>query len=136
MATSINNSGITFPDSTTQTTAATGVPSTLTGVGATIIMYSTYSGNVSVGSTLSGSYLFYASNNYLNTWGAIEVSGNRVNATSTFVANIAAIANNVTFTVLGVGTWMVVGGHGTPATTYNSCSNNTTISLGIYRRIS
>lgn len=133
MPTSINSSGITFPDSTTQTTAVsgTGVPSTLTGVGSTVIAMASYGSAVVVGNTVSGAYLFYVSNTiYSGIYPGLNPGGNRVNATSSFSASGYSFIN------VGVGTWMNVGFSGYPAAQYDPCSAVTSFNAGIFRRIS
>lgn len=55
MATSINNSGITFPDSTTQTTAATGVSLTFNAIGTYAFASGTTASTYQPGTTFASS---------------------------------------------------------------------------------
>lgn len=136
MAITVSGTTITFNDGSTQSTAAsgTGVPSTLLGVGATNILASSYSSALSVGSTLSGSYLFYYSININNPGNIIQPSGNRVNATSGFSTTFNGAPG--TATVVGTGTWMLVGYAGLSACFYDSCNNQTNMNTTLWRRIS
>lgn len=137
MAITVSGTTITFNDGSTQSTAATGtgVPSTLTGVGATNLFAMTYGTTVTVGSTLSGSYLFYLS--FTNTaQGSASVgdvpspSGNRVNATATFTFT------GGTATSVGTGTWMCVGYTPVRYAQYDNCNAYTVMSVSLWRRIS
>lgn len=136
MAITVSGTTITFNDGSTQSTAAsgTGVPSTLLGVGATNMLACSYGSTISVGSTISGSYLFYYSTNLNNTGNIVQVSGNRVNATSTFSALFGGVSG--TATSAGTGTWMCVSYAGMNASNYDNCNSATNMNTSIWRRIS
>lgn len=94
MATSLTSTGITFPDATTQTTAAT-TPTTLYAIGTYIIGRPQNASSYSVNSTISGSSLYstvpttywYGGGGY---WSGV-------------VAGVSSGASNV-----GVGSWRCV----------------------------
>lgn len=137
MSTSINSSGVTFPDGTTQTTAVsgTGVPSTYTGVGSTIAAISSYAAAINPGDTISGAYLFYitfsTSPNYYNTFTPQQSpAGDRRNQTTSFTSGY------YTFNNIGTGTWLMVGGQRTVATAYDPCAAGSLMAYALFRRIS
>lgn len=136
MPTSINSSGVTFPDGTTQTTAASGFPSTYSGVGSTIAAISTYGAALSPGDTVSGAYLFYITfagsvGNLYNTFTPQQSpAGNRVNQTTSFTWG------GYTFNNVGTGTWLMVGGQRTNTPVYDSCSATSVLPYALFRRIS
>jgi hypothetical protein len=89
MATSINNSGVTFPDSTTQTTAASGAPTSYLAVGTYVIGFwvlAQHTAYQSPGTSVAGSsiaindvgasYSIIALNTVINnnpTWGYMYI---------------------------------------------------------------
>lgn len=136
MAITVSGTTITFNDGSTQSTAVSGsgVPSTLTGVGATNLFAMTSSTAVTVGNTLSGSYLFYIGITVGSVGDVPNPSGNRVNATSTFTTTFGGATN--TATCVGTGTWMCVGFATARGVTHDTCSNTTAMNVSLWRRIS
>ena len=131
MAITVSGTSITFNDATVQTTAATGLPSTYSGVGSTIHAVYFATAVTAPGGTVSGSYLFYLNQNVGNPFsGGPSVAGNRLNATSNFSAG------GYTYITIGAGTWMNVGTSSFAPATYDSCANVTYPLVVVVRRIS
>ena len=107
MAVTVRGTDILFNDGTTQSSAGMAVPSSITSIGGHIVAIRTTTNNMTLGGTISGSYLFYASNvggNADSFFSYTSVPFNIQNRTTAYSHN------NVTYVPIGVGTWMMVAG--------------------------
>jgi hypothetical protein len=131
MASTLNGTGVTFSDGTTQNSA-----STFGAIGTYAILFRTSTVNGFANQTVSGSYLFYVSSqpagNVPSITGPTYVSGDRRNATSGFTTTNNS-ANSITMANLA-GTWRYVST--SPGSAYDGCMGFTFLNGTILVRVS
>ena len=125
MAITVSGTTITFNDATTQTTAATGVTTTLDAIGSVAMFWSSRSIVTAAGSNISGSYLFRCTAaGSGNTLSAIRNIGTEIPAGQWSAAldrTTAVTANGTTLTP-NSGTWKCL--TFLPAAYFLSCVGN------------
>ena len=134
MAVTVGGTSITFNDGTTQTTAASGPPTTWNTVGSVAAFLYTGTSIIFAGNTVSGSYLFYVSargsSNIEITPFARTYGTNVLNPGRTTAVSFGSAPNNITFTPVG-GTWRALG---TVSQNYTDVCGNAIPASGLFVR--
>jgi len=135
----MSGTGLTFSDSSTQTTSA--APMGVLTIGHTgIFMQTTNGGPFYTGDSLSGSYLYrIASSSGLNrtyfTTSGVWLSGNYTNYT-TSPASVSMLGGGSATVYNLSGTWRYLGNWVVPVPSYDAYQNWTTTWAGLWTRVS
>lgn len=123
MPTTLRNTDILFNDGTTQSTAATGVPSSITAVGSIVVAANGTTSRILPGGTVAGSSLFYPTTvTSWQTFGSQDQQPNVFAGSTTFTAAGSAVFGGANRSSSGNTGWLAPEGHTALSGTWRSLS--------------